>query len=229
MPQSRPLPKWWERWKRKWEWLRHVDAAISWGQRIWDFRGPIGTGLRWAGTALTLLFAFLEEWWQAIVVGLLVVASIAGQVYLRRTRPSPTGGIRLPEDSVVSLLMGTNVTVSTSSGADQEADESESAKPQTQTTNPRTNEERRLIRELITTKLAEIESFLYRERYTAITSLTHAMQGPQPFERKWVRDTYYELRDLDVDLAEYFGSPDWDSATTDNRIERLKEILDFEL
>lgn len=99
MAEERALPKWWESLTRQWEWLSHLDTTISWGQRIWGFRRPLWTAVTWAATGLTVFLAFLEQWWQAIVVGALVLTSIAGQIYLRKTRP-PVPGPTFPKGAV---------------------------------------------------------------------------------------------------------------------------------
>jgi hypothetical protein len=67
-----------------------MDAAISWGQRayayrIWLYR--ITQALLFVGAAV---FGILQQWWQAILLGFLLLSSIAGQIYVLRLRRPAT-------------------------------------------------------------------------------------------------------------------------------------------
>jgi hypothetical protein len=83
-------------------------------------------------------------------------------------------------------------------------------------------ERRRILREVVTTKLSEGETARRREMMDG----TRAFGVPSAYERKWTYDTYAELNDHDAALADGFGSPD-DNTPWDERLRRLRRILDM--
>ncbi len=115
-------------------------------------------------------------------------------------------------------------------GADKAADldQNQSSRRAKPLHSPSELERRRVIREFVTTKLSEAEAFLDQRKFTTM-SLARVMSGPTEWERKWIDDTYYGLRDRDLTLADMFGHPEWDSASVADRAGRLREMLDLNL
>ena len=89
-------------------------------------------------------------------------------------------------------------------------------------TQPSDREQRRVLREVITTKLSEGETARRQELMQASRLFA---RGPSTQERKWVYDTYHELGDHDEEAAGMFGPPDED-ASWDERLRRLRHLLE---
>ena len=85
--------------------------------------------------------------------------------------------------------------------------------------------EAELRRNFVTTKLSEVAAHLGRQRFVAVTSFVGMSKSE--WEIKWISDTYYGLRKIDDSWAALFGHPSHDSASIQDRADRLRTILEI--